>query len=319
VDPNPTIAGTTSAFDAIGPQQPDLLVAFGGGSVMDTAKAVAAQMAHADSRGWLAAHLRSGEPYRSDARPPGIIAIPTTAGTGSEVTWWGTIWDERDGRKHSIAHPTLLPTDALLDATFTRSLPAALTVATAHDALSHAMESIWNRSANPVSDGLAARAIRVIPRALRAAVADGDDADAREALLGAALVAGMAMSATRTAVAHSMSYPLTSMLGVPHGIACSVTLPELLRLVGETRADRAAIITEALGAGDPGAGADLIHGLAVDVGATAEFRRHVPSVAALAEVEPRLVTPGRADNFIVPLDEAGAIDVLRRAAARAIG
>ena len=318
IDPNPTIAGTTAAFEQIHPAGADLLVALGGGSVMDTAKAVAAQSAHAGDDGWLSAHLRDGVAYRTDVPPPAIIAIPTTAGTGSEVTWWGTIWDERDGRKHSIAHPTLLPSDALLVPAFTRSLPADLTVTTALDALSHAMEAIWNRSANPVSDALAIRAISVIPAAVEAAVNDGEDASAREAMLGASLAAGLAMSNTRTAVAHSMSYPLTSILGVPHGIACSVTLPEVLQLVADSRPDRAGLIIAALGADDATSAAAVLHRLYGRIGADEQFRRHVPDVRSLAAVEPRLVTPGRADNLIVPFDETTAIDLLRRATARAL-
>ncbi len=319
VDPNPTIAGTTAAYEHIHPAGPELLVALGGGSVMDTAKAVAAQAAHAGENGWLSAHLREGVAYRTDTPPPTIIAIPTTAGTGSEVTWWGTIWDERDGRKHSIAHPTLLPSHALLVPAFTRSLPADLTVSTALDALSHAMEAVWNRSANPVSDALAVRAISVIPAAVEAAVRDGEDASARKAMLGASLAAGLAMSNTRTAVAHSMSYPLTSILGVPHGIACSVTLPEILELVSESRPDRADLITAALGADGAASAAAILHELYGRIGADEQFRRHVPDVRSLSAVEPRLFTPGRADNLVVPFDEARAIDLLRRATARALG
>ncbi len=124
---------------------------------IDTAKAVAAQRAHASSPGWLARHLRDAEPFASEFAPPPIIAIPTTAGTGSEVTMWGTIWDEQTAGKHSISHPALYPETALLDPELTLSVPRGTTVASALDALSHAMEAIWNRAANPVSDALAVR------------------------------------------------------------------------------------------------------------------------------------------------------------------
>ncbi|MEA2650817.1 MAG: hypothetical protein QOI85_538, partial [Chloroflexota bacterium] len=222
--PNPTIASCTMAFDALQGVEAGLLVALGGGSVIDTAKALAAQRAHPSGPGWLAGHLRDGRPFPEPFVPPAIIAIPTTAGTGSEVTMWATIWDDESATKRSISHPFLYPEAALLDPALTHSVPRATTVPAAFDALSHAMEAIWNRAANPVSDALAMRAIRLIPGALPRVLESPDDARAREALMSAALLAGLAISSTRTALAHSISYPLTAERGLPHGIACSLTL-----------------------------------------------------------------------------------------------
>ena len=247
VEPNPTIASCTTAFDALASLDAEVLVALGGGSAIDTTKAVAAQVAHAPTPGWLAGHLRDGMPFRPDVAPPPIVAVPTTAGTGSEVTMWATIWDEQRPGKHSVSHPSLYAETAILDPTLTLSVPRATTVASALDALSHAMESIWNRAANPVSDALAARAIGLIPAALRAAVSTPDDLGAREALLSGSLLAGLAISSTRTALAHSISYPLTAEMGLPHGVACSVTLPELLLAVAEQLPDRSGLIVGALG------------------------------------------------------------------------
>ncbi|MGI8830685.1 MAG: phosphonoacetaldehyde reductase [Candidatus Limnocylindria bacterium] len=315
VTPNPTIESATKAFQTLRGGQPEveLIVALGGGSVIDTAKAVAAQYANAGKADWLSAHLRHGTPFEPDVAAPAILAIPTTAGTGSEVTMWGTIWDEASGRKYSIAHPSLYPEHALLDPQLTLSVPRPTTVATALDALSHAMESIWNRSANPVSDALAMQAIGVIPGALVQALETPDNLGVRERLLAAALAAGLAMSNTRTALAHSISYPMTSRFGVPHGVACSLTLPEILRGVGETHPGRASLITEALGVASAADGADSLYALFRDVAVADVLSTHIPTIEALTAIEGELITPGRADNSLLPADGPAAAQLLRTA------
>ncbi len=122
--PNPTIASCTNAFEALEGVEAGLLVALGGGSVIDTAKALAAQRAQRPGSGWLAGHLRDGLPFPQPFVPPAIIAIPTTAGTGSEVTMWATIWDDVSATKRSISHPSLYPEAALLDPVADAQRPA---------------------------------------------------------------------------------------------------------------------------------------------------------------------------------------------------
>jgi phosphonate metabolism-associated iron-containing alcohol dehydrogenase len=312
VEPNPTVASSSRAAEALAGTDAEVLVALGGGSSIDTAKAVAAQRAHPSTPGWLARHLREGQPFAPRFAPPSIIAIPSTAGTGSEVTMWGTIWDEQTAGKHSISHPALYPETALLDPELTLSVPRETTVASALDAVSHAMEAIWNRAANPVSDALASGAIHLIPAALRSVVAAPDDTAAREALLKGSLLAGLAISSTRTALAHSISYPLTAELGLPHGIACSITLPDLLVAVAESRPDRAGLIVDALGQASAAAGADELRALFADAGTAEVVRRHIPSSAVLGAVKGGFIAPGRAENFVLDVDQDWAADVLRR-------
>ena len=313
VAPNPTIRACLEAAEALRGAAAEVVVAVGGGSVLDTAKAVAAGRAPGLPAGWLAEHLRAGVPFPAEFRPPAIIAIPTTAGTGSEVTMWATVWDELDGRKRSLSHPALYPEAALLDPRLTHSVPRETTVATAFDALSHAMESIWNRASNPVSDALAARAIGLIPGHLRRVLASPDDPEARAGLLEAALLAGLASSGTRTALAHSISYPLTSELGVPHGLACSLTLAELLRRTHERFPARAGLIAEALGAGSVAAASEAIYRLFRDAGVPALLARRVGSAEKLMSLKTGLIAPGRAENFLLAEDQASAADLLRKA------
>lgn len=316
--PNPTVASCTDAHHAIRDAEPELLIALGGGSALDTAKAVAAQYVHG-SADWLSAHLRQAEPIVEPFAPPPILAIPTTAGTGSEVTMWGTIWDERTATKHSISHPALYAEAALLDPTLTASLPPATTIASALDALSHAMESIWNRSANQVSDALGMRAIAIIPPALRRVLAAPADAHARELLFSGSLLAGLAISNTRTALAHSISYPLTAELGIPHGIACSVTLPELLEAVQEDRPDRANLILDAMGVSSSREARTALRDLFSSAGIGEAVRRHVTGPQALRQLRGGFIAPGRAENFLLDVDQAWASDLLARSIAQATG
>ena len=167
-------------------------------------------------------YLREGHAF------PGILAMPTTAGTGSEVTRWATIWDARRGQKLSIDCAGCFPKAAILIPEWTAGMPASLTLSTGLDALSHAMESFWAKARNPLSQTLALAAAdrvrRFLPRVL---TAPKDTALRREMCL-ASLLAGLAFSQTRTAACHSLSYPLTLTYGVPHGYAVALTLAPVM-------------------------------------------------------------------------------------------
>lgn len=199
------------------------IVALGGGSALDAAKALAPALVSNLARP-LSVWLRDGRPMDPPAPPPPVIAIPTTAGTGAEVTPFATIWDRADQKKRSLAGPGLFPRHALLDPELTRSLPPDETLFGALDAASHGLETLWNKAATVISlawarEGLA-RIIESFPRVEK----NPDHLGAREMLQTAALLGGLAISQSRTAVAHSMSYPLTLRLGLPHGLACGLTL-----------------------------------------------------------------------------------------------
>jgi len=227
VAPNPDfrlLAEQTSRFRALD-QAPEAIVALGGGSVIDSAKVfAAAQGDFAAVRRFL--ETRTGSEALG-ATP--IIAIPTTAGTGSEVTCWSTVWDSEGGVKHSLALARLYPQYALIDPELMLTKPRGLTVTTGLDVLSHALESLWNRNANPVSMTFAVSAARDALEVLPQLVEDLGNLDLRSRMARAALFAGLAFSNTKTAIAHSLSYPITLRHGVPHGIACSFTLPMILR------------------------------------------------------------------------------------------
>jgi len=211
------------------PSHPEVLVAIGGGSVIDTAKVLAAA---GGDFGRVRRFLEAKGSEEQLACTP-IIAVPTTAGTGSEVTCWATVWDSAAQRKYSLARPALYPEHALIDPLLMLEKPYRLTVATGLDALSHALESLWNVSANPVSAAFAVNAARDILAVLPRLVEDLHSRPLRSRMARAALMSGFAFSNTKTAIAHSISYPITLRHNVEHGIACSFTLPIVLRSVAD--------------------------------------------------------------------------------------
>jgi phosphonate metabolism-associated iron-containing alcohol dehydrogenase len=208
-------------------QQPELIVAIGGGSVIDSAKVFAAA---GGDFGRVRTFLETQKGAESLSATP-IIAVPTTAGTGSEVTCWGTVWDEANGRKYSLARPSLFPTHAVIDPRLMLGKPLLLTISTGLDALSHALESLWNVNNNPVSANHAVSAARSVLDVLPKLAKDLGNVELRSRMAMASLFAGLAFSNTKTAIAHSLSYPITLKHGVQHGIACSFSLPMVLRSV----------------------------------------------------------------------------------------
>lgn len=227
VAPNPDFAllRQQSVRFAELPSHPEVFVAIGGGSVIDTAKVLAtAGGDFARVKQFLEA--KCGEEQLANTP---IIAVPTTAGTGSEVTCWGTVWDSGAQRKYSLARPALYPEHAVVDPLLMLGKSHQLTVSTGLDALSHALESLWNVSANPISATFAVSAAREILEVLPPLVEDLTSRALRARMARAALMSGLAFSNTKTAIAHSISYPITLRHNVAHGIACSFSLPIVLR------------------------------------------------------------------------------------------
>ena len=244
VAPNPDYKLLTSQSAQFADHEDiEVIVALGGGSVIDSAKVFAAAKG---SFGNVAAFLETKTGADAFSFMP-IIAVPTTAGTGSEVTCWATVWNETQGKKYSLAHPRLYPETALVDPALMLGKPYGLTMATGLDALSHSLESIWNVNANPVSARHAVAASKLILHALPKLLRDLGNANLRSDMAEASLCAGLAFSNTKTAIAHNLSYPITLGWGVQHGIACSFTLPTVLSSVIGIGGFREAALKEIFG------------------------------------------------------------------------
>lgn len=191
----------------------DGVIAFGGGSVLDAAKAVALLVTNPDST--LA---EMSETSVLQPRLP-LIAIPTTAGTGSETTNVTVIIDAVSGRKQVLAHASLMPDVAILDAALTEGVPSHVTAMTGIDALTHAIEAYSALNATPFTDSLAIGAIAMIGKSLPKAVGYGHDLAARESMLLASCMAGMAFSSAGLGLCHAMAHQPGAALHIPHGLA----------------------------------------------------------------------------------------------------
>ena len=231
VQPNPDVAWLAPMYERLWATHPEAecVVALGGGSAIDCAKAMLVRTAHGRF-GELLQAMEGDTQQLAQHRHRRLLAIPTTAGTGSEVTPWATVWDQQGGRKLSLHLPCTWPEAAIVDAALMASLPPAATLASGLDALSHAFEALWNVHRNPVSAALAVAAARSIIATLPVLMRAPERLDLRETLATAALQAGLAFSNTRTALAHSLSYDITLAHGTAHGIACSFSLPRILAL-----------------------------------------------------------------------------------------
>ena len=284
------------------------VVALGGGSVMDAAKAIAGALGPAADVAMIASAARAATPLPGEAAPWPIYCVPTTAGTGSEVTSTATLWDGETGEKYSLADERLYPRAAVLDCTLLETAPEDLVLSTALDALSHSMESIWSRRHNPISDACATAAIRAVHRNLPLALQRGETAHRTE-LQSAAVMAGYAISATRTGLAHAISYPLTGRFGLRHGLACSFTLPAVATFTLEREPERARTIADAFDVADTADLAPVLRRWMEALGVYDAVRR-VIDPTAVSELGDALLAKGRADNGIRPATVADAQAIL---------
>lgn len=261
IPPEPGLEDLERMVESFRSDPPDCIVAIGGGSVMDTAKAANFCAAQAgDPRVLLVT------PPADPHRPIPLVAIPTTAGTGSEVTPFTVFWQKAEKKKFSLHHPLQYPTEALVDPLLTHSMPPAVTASTGMDAFTQACEAYWNRNHNPLSDDYALSAVRRILSALPEAVANGNDATARHEVMLGSLQAGLAFSNTRTAACHSISYPMTLHYNVMHGQAVGITLPPILERNEAEMPDRAARFCHALGVTSVREAADAVRAMMCQCG-----------------------------------------------------
>lgn len=219
----------------------DFLIAFGGGSPMDTAKAVSAL---ANNPGKMSDFMGANKIPHPGAP---LMAIPTTAGTGSEVTPFTIITDTARDVKMLIASPHILPRVALVDPLTTLTMPREITAATGVDALTHAIEAYVSLKAQPITDTLALAAIRLIAGNLRQAWSNGENLEARTNMALGALQAGMAFANSSVALVHGMARPIGAYFHVPHGISNAALLPTVIEFSIPGHPRRYADIAEAMG------------------------------------------------------------------------
>jgi alcohol dehydrogenase class IV len=226
----------------------DSLVAIGGGSSIDTAKGMSVLFANGG-------HLRDYKvPNEIPRVGPPVVAIPTTAGTGSEVTRFTVVTDTETDEKMLIAGLACCPTAAIVDFELTLSMPLRLTADTGIDSLTHAIEAYVSRRASPFTDGLAKDAMGLIARNIRTACADPQNRAAREMMMLGATKAGMAFSNASVALVHGMSRPIGAFFHVPHGLSNAMLLPEITAFSAPAALERYADCARAMGVALEGEG-----------------------------------------------------------------
>ncbi len=291
---NPDIAKLVGQVNSL-PRESDVIVAIGGGSTIDSAKVLSFALGSGLEGDPLGVAVERGESPSADQCIP-VIAIPTTAGTGSEVTPFATVWDRATRRKHSLSGVGLFPRSALVDPGLTLTASRQTTVNTGLDALSQGLEAFWNRRATPLTDALACRAVHLALENLLPLTRRLDDLTLRTHLMGASLMAGLAIAQTRTSLAHSISYPLTAHHGLSHGLACAFTLPSILDFSAASDPGRFERLAASVGEASASALSERLSALLGQLGVGAAIAGCGIGPNELAALKGELIAPGRANN-----------------------
>jgi alcohol dehydrogenase class IV len=239
--------------DRAGEFKPDLIVGVGGGSVVDTAKAVSIIL----TNGGQVADYWKGKNFSKPSLP--YIAVPTTAGTGTEITKNAVITSRDHAFKKSIRSEFMIPNIALVDPLLTLSMPPDVTAHTGLDALVQNLEAYTSKNAGPITDTLAQRGIELAGRYLLKACEDGEDVEAREGLALASLYGGITLANAGLGLSHGLSHPLGIRCGLAHGLACAITMPAVIQLNYPARKEKYDEVARLLGF--PGNGADAFEAL----------------------------------------------------------
>ncbi len=247
VSPNPTDEQVEQGAKEFAEHRADCIVALGGGSPMDAAKAIQIRVNHHEP---LEEYddLKGGDAKITGALPA-LLSIPTTAGTGSEVSRSAVITVRAAGRKVILFSPRLMPRAAVCDPTLTYGLPARITAETGMDALSHSVEAYLSKGYHPMADGIALQAISMVSANLVKAAENGNDEQARRQMMMASTMGAVAFQ-KGLGVIHSLAHPLSSVSGVSHGLANALMMPHALAFNAQQVPERVADIARAMGAQD---------------------------------------------------------------------
>lgn len=292
---NPTVKNVQAGVEAFRRSGADAIVAVGGGSAMDTAKAVgiiAANPAFGD-----VVSLEGAAPTADRSIP--VFALPTTAGTAAEVTINYVVTDEANTRKMVCVDPKDIPVVAIIDAELMAAMPKGLTAATGMDALTHAIEGYITKGAWTLTDMFELKAVELIARWLPAAVENGADTEAREGMAVAQYIAGMGFSNVGLGLVHGMAHPLGAFYDIPHGVANALLLPCVMQYNLESSPAKFGDVARAMGVDTAGmdtrqaaqAAVDAVRALALRVG----IPQRLSSLGVREEDLPRLAASAQAD------------------------
>ncbi len=233
--PNPNVSGTTVNFNLIRKFKPDCIFAFGGGSVIDTAKVFSRMFSQPDIE-WLDSDLLRNQPNLEEKVIP-VVAIPTTAGSGAELTPFATLWDSDKKSKHSIGGEDLYPMVAIIDPCLSLSGSISLKASSGLDAVAHAFDSYWTKGATAVTRSICIEALKLSFGNFLESLTNHPNFDRQDNVCKSSALAGLAISSTMTSLGHAISYPISLSMGVTHGIAASFSIPGILDLINTRDSD----------------------------------------------------------------------------------
>lgn len=225
VSPNPDVTEVDNCADVIRKNNIDFVIAAGGGSIMDCAKAAATVSTIDDT---IRSYHGTGKSLPNTKLP--LIAVPTTSGTGSEVTCVAVLTDRENGKKAPIVCDNFFPDYAVIDPELTYSVPPYITASTGLDVLCHAIEGFWSKGHQPICDACAIYSADIVFKYVLKAFYEPDNAEAREKMAEASVIAGLAFTLPKTTSSHACSFPLTNIYHIPHGEACALTLDYFARI-----------------------------------------------------------------------------------------
>lgn len=263
ISPNPDVKEIDACAELIRKNKHGFVVALGGGSALDAAKAAATVCMVNES---IREYHGTGKALPAEHLP--LIAVPTTSGTGSEVTCVSVVTDHELGKKSPIVSNNFYPTLALIDPELTYSMPPKVTAGTGIDVLCHALEGFWSVGHQPICDADALHACDLVFKYLYKAYENPTDVEAREKMAEASVIAGLAFTLPKTTSSHACSFPLTNIHHIPHGEACGLTLDYFARINGKDPVvgPRIQEFAKKLGFADVEAMADAIHELKAKMG-----------------------------------------------------
>lgn len=303
---NPDIVDLYELYQNKKQEKLELVIAVGGGSVLDIAKSFAAIL---DNEYASIEELRQAIIEKNTGKPAcPWIGIPTTAGTGSEVTCWATVWDAEKGSKLSLEDKRNYAYAAYIEPEFTMSMPMKLVVSSALDAVAHATESYWAKAHNMVSSIYALKAISMIMTNLELLMEDQKE-EYYLAMAEASMLAGRAFSNTKTTACHSISYPLTLRYGIPHGVAVSMLLPALL-CMNESKIEQKEALLEAYGAKTMEEAGQRIITILEKAGISYKLSDWNVKKEELDELAKNCFTKGRMENNPVDLTKEDVVKIL---------
>ena len=306
---NPDVKDIAAMLDRVKGKDYSLIIAIGGGTVMDTAKTLAMALpAGVSGTEGLRDFIIKGT--YTGLQPIPWIGVPTTAGTGSEVTSWATVWDREEECKRSCSWIKNYAVAAVLDPAFTVTCPIGLTVSSALDAICHSTESFWARHRNDVSQQYALLAIQSICQHLEGLTQDLQHEDLRLTMAKASLFAGLAFSNTKTTICHSVSYPLTEKFGIPHGTAAVLTLGDFLAF-NKSAIPRYDELLQAFGCTSAADVKSWLYKMLQRGGFATRLRDYSVTNDDLLYIVDHAFTKGRADNNPVPVTAEAVLKVLQ--------